>query len=165
MTPRQYLILVVVSVAVAGLGVLVVLSNAIPIAYHTYRMKRVHKEIYAEPQTSLDGWTAYGSGDQWECYEYHRGQLVALGRIIKRQYELQNVLTGTAECDHLITEMLVGRCPTHIDLTAPDRSLSKPMEIIVWCDPEHETAWDEFVARHNIANYRDVFMRNSASGR
>ena len=105
---------------------------------------------------SLDD--ALARSDASKRYEYHRQKLVELGSVAERQYNFKHVQKPTSESYHFTHLLLSGLCPNQIDFESPYPAKPEPMHLTVWCDPAEAPAWDDFVAEHDVSDYRDRFM-------
>lgn len=145
-------------VLLAGV-VLVVRSRTFQIAYHKWQMQRAYDATWGKaPDVQQDGLVGYTVGDSYERYEHHRQQLVELGHIVRKRYTFEHILATTEESEHLSRKLLTGECPPHIDFVSPYPEEPAPMKLTVWCYPENAKDWDDFVARHDRPDYREVFM-------
>ena len=137
-------------------GVVVVNLRVVRVAYHEWQMERAHRAYLAGPTTASGGIEV--SAEAEEDYERHRQALVVLGAIVERHYDLQNLRTHTEESTDFSRRLVSGNCPEHVDFESPYPYESEPMQLTVWCKPAAASEWDEFTAKHDVADYRERFM-------
>ena len=101
---------------------------------------------------------AYGNADAYERYDYHRQKLVNLGAAVERHYRFNHLRVHTEECKHFSRLLLSGPHPDCIDFESPYPDKPEPMSLTVWCNPADASAWDDFIAKHDVPDYRQRFM-------
>ncbi len=152
---RQLIAGIVVALIVCA-GVVVVNLRVVRVAYHEWQMERAHRAYLAGPTTASGAIDV--SVEAEEDYERHRQALVDLGAIVEHHYDLQHLRTRTEESKDFSRRLLSGDCPEHVDFEAPYPYESEPMQLTVWCKLAAASEWDEFIAKHDVADYRERFM-------
>ncbi|MCE5302605.1 MAG: hypothetical protein LLF97_05780 [Planctomycetaceae bacterium] len=161
MTRHRKLILflaVMASLSICG-GVVLVNTRAFQVRYHNWRMKQAWQQRYSNPSPPTgDGLISYSPGDAQPRYEYHRQKLVELGDVAERHYAFKHLQVPTRESKHFTRLLLSDSCPSCIDFASPYPNKPEPMQLVVWCRPADAKAWDEFVAKYDVSDYRERFM-------
>jgi hypothetical protein len=122
-------------------------------------MARAWQQRFANPSpVDSNGLISYPCGDAELQYEYHRQQLVELGDILERHYAFKHLQVPTCESKHFSQLLLSGSCPSHIDFNSAYPNKPESMQLTIWCRPGDANAWDEFVAKHDVSDYRERFM-------
>ena len=150
---RHWLITVAVLLALVPIALLVV-SKPLQIEYHRYALERLHDEIFAEPTVYSGGLVGYGSLDQLERQDKHCLRLAALGYFFHRRYEMEN-LPDTDEVNSAFWRLIQKEFPDrkYPTLSCPDNVLE------VWDLAEYKPKWDAFVAKHNVPDFMERFMK------
>ena len=162
MTRRRLIVATIATLVVVGAAV-VINTRPVQVRYHNWQMQRAWHQMYSNPLPPKgDGLIAYAPGEALQRYEYHRQRLVALGDVAERHYTFKHLKVRTDESNHFSKLILRGPRPKCIDFSSPyptePPATSKPMQLTVWCSPADTADWDEFVAKHDVADYRDRFM-------
>ncbi len=174
MTRRRSLILAALAIVLVGIGIGIVIINskASQVRYHEWRMQRARQQMCVPSQPSagnvLSVLFAYvlGEGNTLEAfkrYDYHRQKLVELGSVARLHYNFKHVLVPTSESRHLTRLLVSGHCPNCVDFESPYPDKPEPVRLTVWCHPADTVAWNNFIAEHDVADYRGRFM--SATGK
>ncbi len=165
MTRRRLLIVAALATLLVCGSIAVINTRAFQVHYHGWQMQRASAQRFSKERRSIiDGVVVYSLDDALarsdanKRYEYHRQRLVELGRVAERQYTFKHVQTPTPESSHFTHLLSSGPCPNSIDFESPYPDKPEPMQLTVWCHPADAKAWDDFVAEHDVSDYRDRFM-------
>ena len=174
MTRHWLIFAAIATLLVVGTAV-VINTRPLQVRYHNWQMQRAWHQMYSNPLPPTgDGLITYAPGEALQRYEYHRQRLVTLGDVAERHYTFKHLKVRTDESKHLSKLILHGLRPKCIDFSSPypttPPATPEPMLLTVWCRPADTADWDEFVAKHDVANYCDRFMtteklRRSPAGR
>src|SRR5262249_23217464 len=102
-----------------------------------------------------------GNDDSWERFEYHRDQLVKLGRFGHINYAFQHILARTDEARHLFRSIDQGVCPALLYGESAYPNAPAPLQIKIWCELPAVPEWDRFLRSRDVADYRSRFMKSS----
>ena len=159
---RWFFVATIIGLLVCGsivvVYIVVVYTPAFRIHYHRWQMARAGQQRFSNPDVTPDGLVSYACGDAYQKYEYHREKLVELGDICRRHYKFKHLFVPTPESKHFSTLLLSGPCPNHIDFSSPYPNKPELMQLTVWCYVMDANAWDDFVAKHDVSDYRERFM-------
>jgi hypothetical protein len=159
MTARsKTLWIVALCVALTTAAVLILSSSRFQIRHHTQAMQRALDETYAAPDTVDNGLVGYTLGETYDRYTYHRQRLIELGAVRERNFVFKHLRSPTDQSSHLIKLMLSSNRPEAIDWESPHPSDPEPMQLTVWCFTGDSDAWDAFVEKHDVPDYRTRFM-------
>ncbi len=117
----------------------------IQVAYHKWRMDEERERIEVVQQYASDPGAA-------ESYQHHRAALVRLGHISKIEYEFRNVTLDSNMGNQIWHSILMGNCPDKIDAEMPHYPDRRPLTIDVWCKPNDESAWTQFLKSYDQPN-------------
>ena len=175
MSGKRRNIIRAVAIAAALSVLLLVVFNAKLRAWWYYRaLQRDILAIVEEqgrapgpPETGLVDSLLAGMGVQphfttpWERMSGHLDGLVASGEAVKREYRLKHLAKFSAEPHHL------GGVPSSQGLNSimvigqSSHDPSSQAAFTVWCWKKDAAAWDNFVAEHDVPDYRERFMESS----
>lgn len=146
-------ILIAICTIAFVIGVLVVSSASFQIWYHTWQMNRAWNAQFNKP-VSDNGLMGY---ELDERYPYHRQKLVQLGAIRELHYRLNHILVPSSEGGDFHKRLLSNHPPC-IDFVADCPAVPEPAELTVWCYPGDADAWDQFIAKHDVPDYKARFI-------
>lgn len=150
-------LIVLATLIVVG-GIVVVNLRAFQLRYYKWQMERAH-QAYLGPKTTSGGFVVVNVPDAAvERYERYRQKLVELGGITERHYSCRHLRVRTDESEHFTRLLVSGRCPNHVDFSSPYPDKPEPLQLTVWCWNRDASAWDHFVAEHDVADYHERFI-------
>ena len=159
MTRRRSLIFAALAALLVSGAIIVINTRPFQVRCHEWQMRRAWHQSYSKPLPPTgDGLVAYELGEANERYEYHRQKLVELGNVAERYYTFRHLQVPTGESEHFSRLLLSGSCPSHIDFLSPYPDEPEAMQLTVWCYTADASAWDDFVAEHDVSDYHDRFM-------
>jgi hypothetical protein len=159
MMPKRRVLVRVALISLATLvvtsGILIANSRALQLHYYKWQMQRAWRQAYDGPKTTDSGFiVAHVSSEAQKRYEYYRQKLIELRGIVERHYVFRHLRVPTDDSKHFSKLLVSGRCPNHVDFSSPYPDKPEPLQLTVWCWPTDASAWDHFVAEHDVADYR-----------
>lgn len=156
MNRKAYICIAIPILIVATIAV-TVRSESFRIWYHKRAMRSAHDAVYSSPSTiTAEGLVGYGNNELFDLHRYHRDQLVELGYYFHARYEISSLpdVDGvqTAFWKRVYSEFS----------GSPDFTLSRSDNVLdVWDYPSQRAAWDAFVEKYNVADFVELYMRDS----
>ncbi|MEN6406436.1 MAG: hypothetical protein ABFC77_08190 [Thermoguttaceae bacterium] len=140
-------------------GIVVVKHRVFQLQYYKWQMERAQRQAYDGQKTTENGFVvAHVPREAEERYEYYRQKLVELGSITERHYVFQHLWVPSDDSKHFSKLLVSGRCPNHVDFLSPYPDKPELTHLTVWCWATDASAWDHFVAEHDVADYRERFL-------
>ncbi|MEM8671510.1 MAG: hypothetical protein AAGG48_28580 [Planctomycetota bacterium] len=124
-------------------------KHALMVAHHRSRFEATQSEQLRLRPSAFGTRAEYDARVltlQHELF-HHQSRLLELHAIREIDVELSNIQWSTSERSRLLAKIDAGYCPPHLTWHAIVGS--SPMEISVWCDPEHVDEWEAFLASEN----------------
>jgi hypothetical protein len=158
-------------IAVAGFVFLVAgvfAYRPLQIAYHRWQMERGRAYSNGEDAGFGAGfllWTDAVDGITGANmhFEHHLKRLAELGTIRHKVYRLRHVERGPGAEDGsyvFVFAKHVCRLPC-LRATSPMPDKPRPMVLEVYNEWPDSAAWDEFVAAHDVPDFRERFMKEA----
>lgn len=138
-------------------------SKRIQIWYHTRQMNSGWKETHSKSEDVGGGLTSYVLGEGWKRYETSRDMLVELGTYRHVQYQFQALESGSRECRHLQSRLILQSTGTLEEAPSLYWESSEPSEgfatMKIWGTPVEVQKLLADLKEHDVADYKDRFRK------
>ena len=149
---RRKYVLLLVSVGILAALLVLARTRSFRVAYHKRQMEIAYDATFGGAAASKQHQSENTMGELlYDRYTYHRQRLVELGAVRELRYKLEHILVPSDESRHFIKQRFLPKRPHCIDFTSPHPYKPQPMELTIWCFPEH--------ARDGMHSYRCMTCR------